>query len=177
MSRAVSAIGDVDPEMVPTTFPDVSYTDGSFGPLYNAEVVANRLRQQGALAELVDVALVGNTVPEPASYSGEGDQKIWSIPASDSLSLEVTVSNTGNVVAENITVLVKMQRVGSSEVIDPVSQLIPSIATGESKIVVFDNLDAEPGAVYTLTATASVEGVEDQTDDNTFSLVFERNAE
>jgi type II secretory pathway pseudopilin PulG len=171
---AVSALGDVDPEMVPTTFPDVSYTGGSFAPLYDADVLANRLRQQGTLAELVDIALVGNTVPEPVS---DNNSKVWSIPASDSLSLEVTVSNTGNVIAEYVTVLVQLQKVGSAEVSDPSSQLIPSIAPGESEILVFDNLQAEPGAVYSLTATASVAGVDDQTDDNTFSLVFERNAQ
>ncbi len=171
--RAVAGLGDVDPVMVPTTFPEVSYTAGSFGPLYNASVVADRLRQQGTLAELVDVKLKAITTPEPVSDNGQ----VWTIPASDSLSLTVTVSNTGNVPAENITVLVTLQRVGSAEVIDPTSQLIPSIAPGNSEIRVFENLNAEPGAVYSITATASVADVDDLTDDNTFNLVFERNAE
>jgi hypothetical protein len=171
--RAVAGLVDVDPVMVPTTFPDVSYTAGSFGPLYDASVVADRLRQQGTLAELVDVKLKAITNPEPVSDNG----RVWTIPASDSLSLTVTVSNTGNVPAENITVLVTLQRVGSAEVIDPTSQLIPSIAPGDSAIRVFENLAAEPGAVYSITATASVADVDDVTDDNTFNLVFERNAE
>jgi len=173
-ARAVAGLVDVDPVMVPTTFPDVSYTAGSFGPLYNASVVADRLRQQGTLAELVDVKLKAITTPEPVSDNGSG---VWTIPASDSLSLTVTVSNTGNVAAENITVLVTLQRVGSAEVIDPSSQLIPSIAPGDSDIRVFENLNADPGAVYSITATASVADVNDLTDDNTFNLVFERNAE
>jgi hypothetical protein len=173
-ARAVSGLGEVDPEMVPTSFPEVSYTTGLYAPLYNAGVVAERLRQEGTLAELVDIKLVAITIPEPVSESGSG---IWSIPASESLSFQATVSNTGNTVAENITVLVTLQRVGSADLINPASQLIPSIAPGESEIRTFENLPVEPGAVYSITATASVPGVEDQTDDNTFNLVFERNAE
>lgn len=173
-ARAVNVLGDVDPEMVPTTFPDVSYTDGLYGPLYDASVVADRLRQEGTLAELVDIKLVAIPIPEPVSENGSG---IWSIPASETLSLKVTVSNTGNKVAENITVLVRLQRVGSADVIDPMSILIPSIAPGDSEIRTFENLPADPGAVYSITATATVPGVEDQTEDNTFNLVFERNAE
>jgi hypothetical protein len=173
-ARAVAGLVDVDPVMVPTTFPDVSYTAGSFGPLYNASAVADRLRQQGALAQLNDVKLAAITIPEPVSDNGSG---VWTIPASDSLALKVTVSNTGNVAAENITVLVTLQRVGSAEVIDPSSQLIPSIAPGSSEIRVFENLNADPGAVYSITAAASVADADDLTDDNTFNLVFERNAE
>lgn len=172
-ARALVALGDVDPELIPSEFPDVSYTLGEYAPLYNAPLVADRLRRQGTLAELVDVKLTMITQPEPVS-DNEG---IWTIPASESLSLQVTVSNTGNVVAENITVLVTLQRVGSAETLAPASQLIPSIATGESAIRLFENIAAEPGAVYSITATATVEGVEDPTDDNTRNLVFERNAE
>jgi len=171
-SEALSAINELDPELLPTGFPAVSYTAGSYAPLYDATLVADRLRHLGTLAEVVDVALVVTTDPEPVSGSDSG---IWTIPASDSLSLQVRVSNTGNVVAENITVLVTLQRVGSAEVIDPVSRLIPSIAQGESEIRTFENLPAEPGVMYSLTATATVEDVDDPTDDNTRTLVFERN--
>jgi hypothetical protein len=173
-ARGVAAMAKLDPEIVPTEFPDVSYTEGVYAPLYDAAAIADRLRQQGTLAKLVDVKLVGLTDPEPVS---ESDAGIWTIPASDSLSLQVKVSNTGNVTAENITVLVTLQRVGSAETIEPVSQLIPSIDPGQSEILDFENLAAEPGAVYSLTATATVADVEDPTDDNTFSLVFQRNTQ
>ena len=173
-SRAVAALVDVDTELIPVVFPEVSYSEGEYAPLFNAAVVADRLRQQGTLAELVDVKLTATTQPEPVSDNGTG---IWTIPASASLSLQVTVSNTGNVIAENVTVLVTLQRVGSAEVISPIAQLIPSVAPGESENRVFENLPAEPGAVYSVTAVATVEGVDDLTDDNTFNLVFERNSE
>ena len=172
--KALEAVAELDPEIAPSPLPEVSYAGGQFAPLYNPTVVAERLRRQGTLAELVDVALVANTVPEPVSESAAG---IWTIPASDGLSLRVTVSNTGNVVAENITILVTLQRVGSSEAIDPLGQLIPSIEPGKSEIRDFENLSAVPGEVYSVTATATVDGNADDTDDNTFNLVFERTAE
>jgi hypothetical protein len=171
-AQARSAVAELDPELTSGDLPEVTYTEGTYGPLYDATVVADRLRRLGTLAEVVDVKVVMKTDPEPVSDNGSG---IWTIPASDTLSLQVTVSNTGNVVAENITVLVELQRVASAEEFAPLSKLIPAIAPGDSEISVFENIPAEPGAVYSLTATASVLDVDDPTDDNTDTLVFERN--
>ncbi len=171
---ALVAVAELDPELIVTPLPEVAYTAGRNRVLYNYEIVANRLRLQGGLAELVDVALTANTVPAPVS---EGAGGIWTIPASDTLALEVTVSNTGNVIVENVTILVTLQKVGSSDTFTPLGQLIPSIEPGKSEIRVFENLEAAPGEVYSITATATVDGDGDLTDDNTFNLVFERNAE
>ena len=71
-----------------------------------------------------------------------------------------------------------MQRTGSAEQLPPLGKVIPSIEPGASETLIFEDLDPEPGAVYTITAVASLEeGVQDVTDDNTWSLVFKRNAE
>lgn len=173
-ARALVEVAALDPELVPAPLPETSYATGQYAPLYNHVFVAERLRRQGGLAELIDVALVANTVPEPVSQDDAG---IWTIPASESLSLEVTVSNVGNVVAEKISVLVTLQKVGSSEAITPLGQLIPSIEPGKSEVLVFENLEASPGEVFSVTASATVDGEDETTDDNTFNLVFERNAE
>ncbi len=172
--RALAASLRLDAELVPAPLPEISYTQGQYGPLYNHVVVAERLRRQGALAELIDVALVANTVPQPVSQDAAG---IWTLPASEELSLEVTVSNTGNVVVERVSVLVTLQRVGANEAFTPLGQLIPSIEPGQSENLIFPNLEATPDEVYSITATATVEGSDDLTDDNTFNLVFKRNAE
>ena len=171
---ALTAVTELDPELVVAPLPDVNYASGRYRVLYNHEVVAERLRLQGGLAELVDIALTAKTVPAPVS---EGAGGIWTIPASDSLALEVTVSNTGNVIVENVTILVTLQKVRSSDTFTPLGQLIPSIEPGKSEVRLFENLEAEPGEVYSITATATVDGDGDLTDDNTFNLVFERNAE
>lgn len=173
-ARALVAVTELDPELVAAPLPDVNYASGRYRVLYNHQVVANRLRLQGGLAELIDVALTATTVPKPVSENGGG---IWTIPASESLALEVTVSNTGNVIAENVTILVTLQKVGSSDTFTPLGQLIPSIEPGKSEVRLFENLDAAPGEVYSVTANATVDGNRDLTDDNTFNLVFERNAE
>ena len=153
----------------------MSYTGQEFAALYDAPVIAERLRRLGTLSEERDIAVSATTIPEPVS---EGVGGVWAIPASETLALEVTVSNTGNVVAERISVVVTLQRVSSSEAVPARSQLVPSIEPGVSVPVLFEDLDAEPGAVYTITAMASFEdGVTDATDDNAWTLVFERNAE
>ena len=130
-------MSELDPELVPSPLPEVQYASAQYAPLYNHAIVANRLRLQGGLAEVVDVALTANTVPEPVSESTGG---IWTIPASESLSLEVTVSNIGNVIVENVTILAHEQigeeleqddPIGSIESIDGAVVSISSPLTGE----------------------------------------------
>ena len=146
---ALTAVAELDPELVGAPLPEVTYASGRYRVLYDHEVVAERLRLQGALAELVDVAMTAKTIPAPVS---EGTGGIWTIPASDSLALEVTVSNTGNVIVENVTILVTLQKVASSDTFTPLGQLIPSIEPGKSEIRLFENLEALPGEVYSVTA-------------------------
>ena len=164
----------LDQEIVPAEFPEVGYTTGEYRALYDADVIAARLRGSGGLSESRDITVVGATIPEPVS---EGIGGIWTIPASETFSLQVTVSNTGNVVAEKISVLVTLRKQASNEDPTALSQVIPAIDPGESVTVPFENLDVEPGEVYTLTAGASFEDGPDETDDNVWDLVFERNAE
>ena len=170
----VASTEDLDPEIVPMAFPIVRYTTGDFSTLYDAQVIAERLRRIDGLSEQRDVAISALTIPKPVS---EGAGGIWAIPASDDLALEVTVSNTGNVITEKVTITVTLQRVAGNE--DPIefSQLIPAIEPLASEVRLFENLDAEPGVVYNITAVATIEGDGDPTEDNTFTLVFERNAE
>jgi hypothetical protein len=170
---AVLSVADLDPEIVPTEFPVARYTTGDYATLFDAPVIAERLRLLGSLSESRDIAISALTVPEPVS---EGAGGVRTIPASDEFSLEVIVSNTGNVVVENVNVLVTLQQVASNGEITPLSQLVPSIEPGKSERLMF-NLAAEPGIVYTVNAVATFEEGDDPTDDNTFSLVFERNAE
>jgi len=166
----------LDPELVPMAFPEFTYTGGEYAALYNASVIAERLRLVPTLSEIVDVAIVATTVPAPVS---EGTGGIWAIPASAAFAVEVTVSNNGNVAAENINVVVTLQQLASSERIPPLGRVIPAIEPGASEILTFTDLAPEAGLVYTVTAVASLgEDVVDQTvDDNTWTLTFERNAE
>ena len=172
--RVVTSVEGLDPEIVPMAFPAVSYTTGDYAGLYDATVVAERLRGRGGLSEMIDVALTAETVPGPVS---EGAGGIQTIPASDAFSLEVVVSNTGNVIVERVTVTVTLEQVGVASNIPPLGQLIPAIEPDKSERLVFENLEAQPGVVYNITAVAVVDGGGDETDDNTFNLVFQRNAE
>jgi len=172
-AEAAERVSELESDLVPATFPEVSYSGGPYRPLYDYSLVADRLRRYGGLAERVDVALTAITVPAPVSETTGG---IWKVPASDSLSLEVTVSNTGNVVVEQVSILVTIQKVGTPDEFPPLGQLIPGIEPGESEIRIFENLEVASGEVYSITAVATVED-EGNTEDNSFNLVFERNAE
>lgn len=169
-------VSQLDPEIVPAPFPAVSYVEGEFAALYDATVIAERLRRLGSLSEVIDVALIATTIPGPVS---EGVGGVFAIPASDSFVVEVTVSNTGNVVVERVSVVVSLQKAASSEQIPPLGIVIPSIEPGASETLPFTDFDPEPGVVYTVTAVATLEeGVVDETiDDNSWSLIFERNSE
>ncbi len=172
----VEAVGRLDPEIVPAPLPPVSYVDGEFAALYDATVIAQRLRRLGSLSEVSDVALIGTTIPEPVS---EGTGGVFALPASDEFVVEITVSNTGNVVIERVSVVVTLQRAASGEQIPPLGIVIPSIEPGASETLPFAEFDPEPGAVYTVTAVATLEeGVVDaDPDNNSWSLIFKRNTE
>lgn len=165
----------LDQELIPAPLPVFTYTQGDYTALYDAPVIAERLRRLGSLSQSSDITVIGTTIPEPVS---EGVAGVYAIPASEDFALEITVSNTGNVVVERISVVVTLHRAASTEQPPPLGIVIPSIQPAESETLVFEDLDPEPGAVYTVTAVASLEeGVADETDDNTWSLVFKRNAE
>jgi len=171
----LDAVARLDPDLVPMDFPTVAYVDDVNDALYDAPAIAGRLRQIRTLSEDRDVSIIAATIPAPVSEQAGG---IWVVPESDSFALEVTVSNTGNVVAEKITVTVSLQRAASSE--DPAvfSQLIAALDPQESGSRLFEDLVVEPGVVYKLTAVASFEeGINDATKDNEWSLVFERNSQ
>ncbi|MEA2002984.1 MAG: hypothetical protein U9N84_14005 [Actinomycetota bacterium] len=176
--RAYTSVLDgvvrLDQELVSKPFPIVTYTGGQYAALYDAPTIADRLRRLGGLSELSDIAILGATIPAPVS---KGVGEIWSIPASDRFDLEVTVSNTGNVIAEKISVVVTLKKERSSETIPPLGQLITSIDPQDSKQILFEDLDVEPGQVYSVTVTASLEAGDDAAEDNIWSLIFERNAE
>ncbi len=173
---AVEEVGRLDQELVPAPFPSVSYVEGEFAALYDATVIAERLRQLGTLSERSDIAVIGTTLPEPVS---EGTGGVFALPASDEFVVEVTVSNTGNVVVERVSVVVTLQRAASSEQIAPLGIVVPSIEPGASVTLPFAEFDPEPGAVYTVTAVATLEegAVDVNGEDNSWSLIFERNTE
>lgn len=173
-SGVLEGVVRLDPEIVPAEFPAVTYTEGEYAPLYDSEVIADRLRRLGGLSELRDITVVGATIPEPVS---EGLGGIRRVPASDVFSVQVTVSNTGNVVAEKVTVVVTLQKQFSGDAVSRLSQLIPAIEPAASETLDFEDLEVEVGQVYTITATATFDDGPDETDDNTWSLLFERNAE
>lgn len=171
----LQAVVRVDQELIPAPFPSFTYTDGEYSALYDAEVIAERLRRLGGLSESADIAVIATTIPEPVN---EGVAGVYAIPASEDFGLEVTVSNTGNVVVERVVVVVTLHRAASTEQQPPLGIVIPSIEAAASETLLFEDLDPEPGAVYTVTVEASLEdGITDRTDDNTWSLVFKRNAE
>ncbi len=172
---ALEAVIRLDQELVPAPFPVFTYTQGEYAALYDAPVIAERLRRLGSLSESSDVAIIGTTVPEPVS---EGIAGVYAVPASEDFALEITVSNTGNVVVERVGVVITLHRAASSEQPPPLGIVIPSIEPGASETLLFEDLDPEPGAVYTATAVVTLEeGIADETDDNTWSIVFKRNAE
>jgi len=173
---ALEALIRLDQELVPAPFPVFSYTEGEYAALYDSTVIAERLRRLGRLSESSDVTVIGTTIPEPVN---EGVAGVYAIPASDDFAVEITVSNTGNVVVERVSVVVTLDRTASTEENPPLGIVIPSIEPDTSETLLFEDLDPEPGAVYTITAVASLEdGISDETDDNnTWSLIFKRNAE
>jgi hypothetical protein len=167
------AVANLDPEIQVPAFGDVSFAGGDRSSLYDASVVASRLRAILKLEGDHDVSLVVSIDPEPLVESGS----VPIVPNADVFVVNLVVSNEGNLVEERI--LVSLDGNPQSPDVEPISlqSIVPFLDPGQSTTVSFDVSELiAPGQLYEL--RAGVEIAEDDTpDNNTWSLVLLRNPE
>ena len=96
------------------------------------------------------------------------------MPFSDALDVTAVVANAGNVVAEEITVELRLE----GEDVDPFveQRIIPSLAPGTAETIEVPGIPLQPDTLYTLTVAASIEN-ESSPDDNLWQVVFATNPE
>lgn len=166
----LAATGGLDPEVVVPQFPEVAYVEG--GEPLDIPALASRLRLRLSLAERHDVEVTANTLPEPT-----GDRNgVAVMPFTSTFDVTAIVTNSGNVVEEEIVVTLQLTRDGSDDEPFEESRIIPSLEPATSVSVEFLGLEVAPAALYTLNVSASIPQDAD-IDNNVWQLVFATNSE
>ena len=163
------SLSDLDPELVTREYPDFGYTEGERADLYDANVISARLRAVLGLEENLDISVRATTDPEPLGT----ENGVRVVPDSDSFSVQIVVTNEGNVVAELITVSLQLFAAGGDEP-EQRSELIAVLEPGAATTVSFPDLPVGPGVAYELRIRADVAD-DDVPDNNVWELIFIRN--
>jgi hypothetical protein len=167
------SLTELDPEIQVPTFGEVSFAGGDRSSLYDAMVVALRLRTILKLEGDHDVSLVVSIDPEPLVETNS----VPIVPNSEIFVVNLVVSNEGNLVEELI--LVSLEGDPQSAEVEPISlqSIVPFLEPGQSTTIAFDVAElVTAGELYELRAAVQI--TEDDTpDNNSWSLVLVRNAE
>ncbi len=151
-------------------FPPVAYIPSESELLFEATDIARRIFLTPGLGVLRDLA-VSDIKLEPRPI---GDREgVPVVPLSESLDVEVTVSNRGTVA--EAAVLVRIDLVSADGEQATFDRTIAEIEPGSLSSLRFEDLPALPGTLYELVAT--VTGDDDDPSNNSELLVFIRNDE
>ena len=164
-----SSVARVDPDLVTWEYPDFGYVAGDREILFDAVVISGHLRSTLGLEENRDISVRATTDPEPLG----SDNGVRVVPDSESFSVQVVVTNEGNVTAELITVGLKLFAAGD-DAPDERSEIVPVLNPGEATSVLFADFVLTPGVAYELQVTAAIDD-DDVPDNNRWDLIFIRN--
>jgi hypothetical protein len=162
------SLDDLEPDLVTRDYPDFGYVSGDREILYDAAVIANHLRTTLRFEENRDISVRATTEPEPLG----SENGVHVVPDSDSFSVQVVVTNEGNVTAELITVALRLSSIGAGS--EERSEIVAVLEPGEATTVLFADFVLVPGVVYELQLDAMIPD-DDVPDNNVWELTFIRN--
>ena len=159
----------IDSDLVTRDYLDFGYVAGEREVLYDAAEIADRLRTTLRFVENRDVSVRATTDPEPLG----SENGVRVVPDSDAFSVQVVVTNEGNVSVELITVMSRLAAAGGGES-DERSEIVALLGPGEATTVLFADFVLVPGVVYELQVGADISD-DDVPDNNLWSLILIRN--
>lgn len=148
-------------------FPGVAFVPSESELLFEAPDIARRIFLTPDLGVVRNLA-VADVKLEPGPVGTEEGVPV--VPLSESLDVEVTISNRGTIAEESITVQLDVVSSDGSQV--TFDQDIDVIEPGALSSVVFEDIPADPGGLYE--AVAGLPDEDDDPSDDTRSLVFIR---
>ena len=164
------SLGRIDADLVTRQYSDFGYVTGEREILFDPDVIANSLRSTLRFVENRDVSVRATTDPEPL-----GDENgIRVVPDSDSFSVQLVVTNEGNVTAELITVGLRLTA-AVADASEERSEIVALLEPGQATTVLFPDFVLVPAVVYELQATVDIPD-DDVPDNNSWELIFIQNA-
>jgi len=167
------AVDRLEADLVTIELPAIAYAGTLEAPIYDAVSLSEELRRLRLLSEDRDVAVSLKVDPEPASVSGG----VAVVPFSEDFVVTAVISNDGNVSIEQISVVMTLSRTSSSEEPFVESRAFPALSPGESTSLEFSDLRVEEGAIYSLVVEVSLAEPDVNVDNNSVSLMFQRNTQ
>ena len=149
----LEGVDGFDGDVVVPSFERIAYIDTeTFDPLaFDAQSLALRIGAAYNLAPQHDLSVSGSTDPTPV-----GDREgVPLVPFSDSLVLNIIVSNAGNEDESAIPVEVSVLDVDTGSVTTD-RATIDQLAAGASTTVTFAELPFAPGGLFQVTASATI---------------------
>jgi hypothetical protein len=137
---------------------------------YDAQIVTLRLNSVYKLGELHDIAVTAITDPEPL---GERNN-VPVVPYSEQFIVQAVVANQGNEPERRVSVDLELIPTDDSEERVTVRQTVADVEPGQARTLVFDTLELQPGGLYELVISASVDKDEDSEND-AWRMVFYQN--
>ena len=165
----LASLERLDQDLVNREYPAFGYVAGDREILYDASVIANHLRTTLRFVENRDVSVRATTDPEPLGT----DNGVRVVPDSETFSVQVVVTNEGNVTAELITVSLRLTGAGAQGS-DERSEIVAVLEPGEATTVLFADFVLVPSVAYELQVAAEISD-DDVPDNNRWELVFIRN--
>ena len=167
-----SALAALGPDLVTLRYAHVAYATGDNAVVFDAELIANRLRLIGGLAGDHDVAISVRLDPEPVSTLND----IPVVPDSAAFTVEVVVTNEGNLGQEAITVSLELLSRKPGAEPFPVEQFVAFLEPGEAVALRFEDLPTDPGEIHELRVKALIAEDDGFPEDNTLEMLFVRKA-
>lgn len=166
------ALGNLDPELEAPELPAVAFVGGDEPA--DVEAIVSRLRLRRSFTERRDVQVTANTVPEPT-----GDRNgVAVIPYSETFDVTAIVTNGGNVLQEEIEVVLVLAADGVNGGAAPFEErrFIPALEPDASMSLEFVGLGMEPGTLYSLQVSASIQDDADA-ENNVWQVTFASNSQ
>ena len=169
----IDALSRLDPELLSLEFGAVGFAADERSALYDAPILAARLRAILKLEGDHDVSVIASIDPEPLVEQGS----VPIVPNAETFIVNLVVSNAGNLVEE----LILVSLVGNPQSADveqiSLQSIVPFLDPGTSTTVSFDVSDLiVPGELYELRAEVQI-AQDDSLENNSWSLVLVRNSE
>jgi hypothetical protein len=166
----LEAAPGLETDVPPPDYPAVSFLGGE-QPV-DIDAIADRLRLRTILGGRQNIAITANTEPEPT-----GDRNgVAVMPFDGSFDVTAIVTNSGNVVSEEIAVTLTLSIDGSEggEVFSE-RRFIASLQPEDSMSLEFLDVELEPETLYTLRVVAEIAEDAD-IEDNVWEVMFATNA-
>jgi hypothetical protein len=164
-----AAVDRIDPDLVRREYPEFGYAAGGRQLLYDPGIIADRLRITLRFEENRDISVLATTDPAPLG----SDNGMPVVPYTEAFSVQVVVTNEGNVIEKLTTISLRLES-GGGESVQEHSEIVELLDAGEATTVEFAGLTVLPGQAYILQVTADVSD-DDEPGNNTWELVFIRN--